>query len=262
MLVTLLAFSTAQYATAQTYNFAVVPQQSAQQLAQLWQPVFDEIHAQSGIELVFTTAPSIPDFEQRLNDGEYDFAYMNPYHYTVYSQQPGYQAFAKSAGNLIQGIVVVHKDSHYQSLEDLQGIEMAFPAPKAFAATLLPLSHLRNDGIEVEPFYVRTHDSVYLNVAQKLFAAGGGIYRTYNNMAEEVRDELRVLWESPGYTPHALAHHNRIENDHASKVQQAFIDLAISDTGQQLLAKLGIDQFEAAEDANWDDVRALGIKDN
>lgn len=196
LLSTLITIGTLPYAIAQTYSFAIVPQQSAQQLAELWQPVFDEIKIQSGIELVFTTAPSIPDFEQRLSEGVYDFAYMNPYHYTVFSEQPGYRAFAKSADTHIQGIVVVHKDSHYQSLEDLNGIEMAFPAPKAFAATVLPLSHLEKAGVDVEPFYVRTHDSVYLNVAQKIFAAGGGIYRTFNNMGDEVRSQLRVLWES------------------------------------------------------------------
>lgn len=252
----------AEVSESQTYSFAVVPQQSAQRLAELWQPLFDEVFRLSGVELLFTTAPSIPDFEKRLAEGEYDFAYMNPYHYTVFADQPGYRAFAKSADKQIKGIVVVQKDSEYQTLEDLAGIEMAFPAPKAFAATVLPRSHLANSGTAVQPFYVRTHDSVYLNVAQNNFAAGGGIYRTFNNMPEEVKSQLRVLWESPGYTPHALAHHPRLSNELVAIVQQAFANLANSEQGKSLLANLGISQFEAAEDANWDDVRALGIEGN
>lgn len=251
--------SLAPKALAEAYNFAVVPQQSAQQLAKTWQPVFDEVYRLSGVELLFTTAPSIPDFEQRLSEGEYDFAYMNPYHYTVYSGAPGYRAFAKSENKRIKGILVVHQDSPYQSLADLNGQQLAFPAPLAFAATVLPRSHLQQADVTYSPFFVRTHDSVYLNVAQHNFAAGGGIYRTFNNMPEEVKNQLRVLWESPGYTPHALASHPGIPSDDREKISAAFYQLKQTEAGQALLKTLGISGFERAADADWDDVRALNI---
>ena len=61
-------------------SFGVVPQQSATRLAEEWGPLLAEISRRSGVALVFKTAPSIPVFEERLAKGEYDLAYMNPYH--------------------------------------------------------------------------------------------------------------------------------------------------------------------------------------
>jgi phosphonate transport system substrate-binding protein len=71
---------------ARSLSFGVVPQQSATELAKAWIPLFNVLSESAGLGLRFATAPSIPIFEQRLAAGEYDLAYMNPYHYTVFSQ--------------------------------------------------------------------------------------------------------------------------------------------------------------------------------
>ena len=92
---------------APNYSFGIVPQQSASALARTWIPVFNVLAAHSGLGLRFTTAPDIPAFEKRLAAGAYDFAYMNPYHYTVFSLKPGYRAFAHEKGRRLRGLVVV-----------------------------------------------------------------------------------------------------------------------------------------------------------
>ena len=62
------------------YSFAVVPQQEAGTLARLWSPILQDISQRTAIQLRFSTAPGIPEFERRLAAGVYDFAYMNSYH--------------------------------------------------------------------------------------------------------------------------------------------------------------------------------------
>ena len=37
--------------------------------------------------------------EQRVEKGEYDFAYMNPVHYTFFSKSTAYRAFARQKRN-------------------------------------------------------------------------------------------------------------------------------------------------------------------
>jgi len=132
-----LAFAVSAADEQPTLTFGVVPQQSATKLARTWVPVLRLIGERSGVALQFATAPDIPTFEQRLAAGEYDLAYMNPYHYTVFHERPGYQAFAKEKDRLIQGILVVRKDAPYEKLADFEGRELAFPAPAAFAASVL-----------------------------------------------------------------------------------------------------------------------------
>ena len=129
--------------------------------------------------------------------GEYDIAYMNPYHYTEFSVDPGYRAFAKETNKRIQGIIVVKKDSPIQSISELSGKTLAFPAPAAFAASVLPRAYFKTNQIEISPRYVSSHDSVYLTVSKNLYPAGGGIQRTFKNMPESIREQLRILWKTP-----------------------------------------------------------------
>ena len=243
-----------------TYTFSVVPQQAAKKLAQVWTPILKEVSAKSGLNLTFTTAKNIPTFEQRLAKGEYDLSYMNPYHYTVFSKDPGYVAFAKRKNQKIQGILVARKDSPIKSLEELKGKTLAFPAPAAFAATILPQANLKLKGIDFTPQYVSSHDSVYLSVSKKLFPVGGGVKRTFNSTDPSVRNNLKVLWETKGYTPHAFAAHPKIPKNDLAKVQQAFISLNNTAQGKQLLKSIAIKNgLEKAVDSDWDDVRALNI---
>ncbi|MDX1668225.1 MAG: PhnD/SsuA/transferrin family substrate-binding protein, partial [Limnobacter sp.] len=65
-----------------------MPQQSATTLARLWGPLLAEIRKNSGLNIQFSTAPNIPEFEARVAQGDYDVAYMNPYHFTVFHEAP------------------------------------------------------------------------------------------------------------------------------------------------------------------------------
>lgn len=245
---------------AETLSFGIVPQQSAKKLAKLWTPINSYLSKRVGVKIQFSTANDIPTFEKRLLEGEYDIAYMNPYHYTVFHQKPGYEAIAKQKDKKIKGIIVVAKDSPLTALDQLAGETLSFPSPAAFAASVLPRAKMSKDGINITPKYVSSHDSVYLTVSRGLFLAGGGVMRTYNNTAPEIRENLRVLWTTPGYTPHAIAVHPRVDNDVKIKVQQALVEMASDPEGQALLKTINFKALEHAQNENWDDVRGLNIK--
>jgi phosphonate transport system substrate-binding protein len=240
-------------------SFGIVPQQSATKLARLWTPINKYLSKQTGYTFIFKTAKDIPTFEHRLAAGVYDIAYMNPYHYTAFSVNPGYRAFAKEQNKRIQGIVVVKRNSPYQSIIDLSGKTLAFPAPAAFAASVLPIAHFKKNQIEINPRYVNSHDSVYLAVSKSLYPAGGGIQRTFNNMPESIRRQLRILWKTPEYTPHALAAHPRVSSDVVKVTADAFIAMSTDEEGANLLKSLKFNPIGPAEDGDWDDVRRLGI---
>jgi len=244
---------------AKEYTFGIVPQQSAKKLARLWGPFMAKLSEKSGVTLKFATAKNIPTFEKRLANGAYDFAYMNPYHFTVFNDSPGYKAIAHQANKSIQGILVVHKDSNLKSLENLNGSALAFPSPAAFAASLLPQAKLNNSNIAFEPRYVSSHDSVYLAVSRGLMPAGGGVMRTFNNTTPEVRDNLKIFWKTEKYTPHAFAAHPDVLEEDRIALQKALVDLKNSKEGAELLSSIRFEGIEAANNSDWDDVRALNI---
>jgi phosphonate transport system substrate-binding protein len=246
--------------SAGSLTFGIVPQQSASTLAKRWTPIFQYLSDKTGEDIRFSTAKDIPTFEKRLAAGEYDLAYMNPYHYTVFQQVPGYEAIARQKDKQIKGIIVVSKGSPLKTLADLQDKKMAFPAPAAFAASVIPRSTMEQQGIHIIPQYVSSHESVYLGVARGFFAAGGGVMRTFNTAPPEVRDQLRVLWTTPGYTPHAIAAHPRVSSETVVKIKQALLGMSGDPEGVKLLKTINFKGFALAENTDWDDVRALNIK--
>ena len=241
-------------------TMGIVPQQSASKLAAHWGPLLKLVGERAGVQLVFKTATDIPTFEERCRQGDYDLAYMNPYHYTVFHEH-GYDALAKRAGSKIKGIVVKRRGASIEDLEDLAEAQVVFPAPRAFAATLLTTAGLRAADVAFTPKFVGSHDSVYRAVALGKYPAGGGIRRTFKALAPDVRDKLEILWETPGYTPHAFAAHDRVPEELRAEVVDALLSLATDDEGRALLEPLKINAIEAATDGDWDDVRGLSIQD-
>ena len=92
------------------------------------------------------------------------------------------------------------------------------------------------------------------------FEAGGGIPRTLQTVEAGVRDELRVLWQTRDYTPHAFAHHRRVPAATVQLLRQAMLAADAQDGLRPALEGLGLRGFEAAQDSDWNDVRALGIQ--
>lgn len=259
-IITAFVLSVASLAVqADTLTFGIVPQQSAQKLARLWTPVTQYLSEKTGHEIRFATARNIPTFEKRVLAGEYDIAYMNPYHFTVFNQRPGYRAIARQKDKQIKGILVVRKDSPITDLAQLDGEKLAFPSPAAFAASVVPRANLVQKQIQFDPKYVSSHDSVYLNVAKGFFPAGGGVIRTFNNTDPAVREQLKVLWTTEGYTPHAVAVSPAVSNEAAQQLQQALLAMADDPRGAELLKAINFKAFTAARDSDWDDVRGLNI---
>ena len=84
--------------------------------------------------------------------------------------------------------------------------------------------------------------------------------RTFESVAPDIREQLRIFWTSDGYTPHAFAAHPRLSEKTTSAIATAMIGLSEDETGRALLEPLRLPGLEAAEDADWDDVRALDIQ--
>jgi len=242
-----------------TYTFSIVPQQSASKSTLAWKPILEYLSRETGYAFRLKRESDIPTFERSLSNGVPDFSYMNPYHYTVYHEAPGYHAIVKAMNKRIKGVVVVKKYSPVRELKELNGEQIAFPSPAAFAASILTRSHFQDMAIEIDPVYVDTHDKVYQAVKEGRYVAGGGVVRTLKNASPQVRDDLRILWTTKGFTPHAVAYHNRVPQFVADSVRDALIRLTTDPHGPQILENMKIEGFEAADDREWDDVRALNI---
>lgn len=238
-------------------TFGIVPQQSASRLAKMWGPLMEELGAEAGVKFQFQTTKDIPTFEACLAKGAYDIAYMNPMHYAIFSQEARYRAIARQSQKRLKGVIVARVDSDIDDIPDLGGAQLAFPSPGAFGASILTRSTLTQNDIEFEPNYVKSHDSVYRAVAAGLFAAGGGVMRTWNSVDPAIRENLQIIYETESFTPHAIAAHPRISGELSKRIQTALLELA--QANPELAKGVGMNGFEIGEDADWDDVRGLSM---
>lgn len=254
---TSLAFS--QPSEPVTIRFGVAPQQSANQLAETWRPFLEYLAKKTGYRFHFQTAKNVQIFENRADKGEFDIVYINPYYYTVVRKTQGYEVIAKEKEQVLKGIVVVHKDSPYKTLNDLNNQAMAFPSASAFAATVLPKAYFNKLKIKIKPVYVASHDSVCRTVAKKLYPAGGTIERFFNALDPEVKSNLRVLWTSESYTSHAIAVHPRLPRNVVDNLKKVMWDMdKDKPEGWRALQKLKFKGIVTADDSEYENIRALG----
>ena len=116
---------------------------------------------------------------------------------------------------------------------------------------------MKSQGIDVEPVYVKSHDSVYRSVAAGFYPAGGGVQRTFNSMPKELRSQLRIIYRTQKYTPHAFAASENLDPEMVQAVLQGM--LKVAQTAPELLEPIKMKGFEAATNGDWDDVRALEL---
>ena len=245
-----------------TYRFGIVPQQNLKVMTKLWPQVLAMVEKRSGIHLEYKSTNDIVSFEKAMKEGEYDFAYMNPYHYAVMFSDR-YSAFARENIKLV-GLLVVAKNSRYKSLQDLKDSRISFPSPLAYGATVLMKEDLKASGVDperdIKVQYSGDHDKGYAAVIRGYSDAAGGVPRTFSLLQPEIASKLRVLHKSVEVTPHAFAANKRIASSIVEKVAAALIDTCKSDEGRPLCEELGMKELISAKDEEWSSLRSRHAK--
>lgn len=221
------------------YRFGVVPQFEQRKLFRIWRPILNELEQRTGLNFKLVGSAKIPVFEQKFEQGDYDFAYMNPYHLLVAHECQGYEPLVRDGGRMLKGIMVVSKNSPIQSVQELSGKRVAFPSPNALGASLLMRAELTKlHDVEIIPHYVQTHSSVYLHVALAQTDAGGGVTATLNSQKPDIRQKLRIIYETRPMSPHPISAHPRVPEADRLKVQQALLEMTQTENGAALLSKI------------------------
>lgn len=246
-------------AAAASYSFGVVPQFEQRKLYATWKPIVDALARRSGLDLRLVTPLTLAEYERNLNDGTYDFVYVNPYHVVHLADRQRYLPLVHDKVPL-RGIVVVRKDSPIKSPKDLDGQTLAIPSYNAIGASLLVRSDLEHlFGARVKPMVVNTHSSVYFNVANGLAVAGGGVEKTLQQQEPTVQQLLRVLYVTRELPSHPVAAHYRVPPEARERLKRAFLELAASEEGKAMLAKVPMTEVVPTSLEDFLPMRAWGL---
>ena len=224
----------------QVFTVAVVPQLPPRIIYQKWSPLLENIGKSTGLCFELLTPDTIPEFERLLVKGVPDFAFANPYHALIAKKMGGYMPLLIDGRSKQTGLLVVRSDSPIRSIQELNDKKVAFPAPNAFAASLLIRAELAKKGIHIEPVYLKTHASAYRAVAMGTFIAAGGINTTLEREEPALQTSLRVLYETAEYAPHPFIANPRVPKGVRSAVVASMISLSSVKAGEKLLADIQI----------------------
>lgn len=235
----LLGYSAASLSAE--FSLGIVPQFDPRKIEEAWAPIAREIELKTGHRIILRGSPTIPEFEKFLYKGEFDFAYMNPYHFVQAHKSQRYTALLRDHAEPLQGIIVVRNDSPIKRVEELHGRKVAMPAPNALGAALIPRAEFaRKFKIAPEISYVKSHASVYRSVVAGTVDAGGGIDSTLEAEIPLIKNQLRILYKTVALPTHPIAAHSRIPSKISRQFQEVILAYAETTEGRAQLSKVPI----------------------
>jgi len=222
---------------------SIVPRLSATVTHRDWSPFVDrlarDIH--QPVELrVFNT---FEEFDRFAASARADLLFVNPYQQVMLRRKRGFIPLVRDGSKQLSGILVVRSDDPIKSLRELDGKQLAFPHPNAFGASLYMRALLeREHGVHFTPQYVTTHGNVFRNVILGNVAAGGGINVTLNQEPPAVREQLRVLYETPPVAPHPLVANPQVPAALREKIIASVLNMNSDDAGRLILKQVTLTQ--------------------
>jgi phosphonate transport system substrate-binding protein len=257
--------SSARDAGTHEYVFGVHPLHNPQQLFRVYGPLIDHLNAHlNGPKLRLEASFDYAGFEQKLYSGKFDFALPNPYQ-TVRSLEHGYRVFAKMGDDdHFRGIIIVRRDSGIQSVADLRGKVISYPAPTALAAAMLPQAFLQEQGLDVmqdtKSIYVGSQESSIMNVVLGTSAAGATwppIWQRFKDEKPDLAAQLELKWETSSLVNNGLVVREDVPADLTRRIRDLLCSLNQSKEGQTILSGIALSRFEAADDQTYAPVEAF-----
>lgn len=238
-----------------------------QKLAEVYGALVDQLNqrlARDRISLKLEASSSYTAFNEKLRTRRVHFALPNPYQ-TVLAQDYGYRIFGKIGGDEdFRGIILVRRDSPVTTVPGLKGATVAFPAPTALAATLLPELYLKENGLDpkrdMTELFVGSHDSALMSVCLGASTAASVSPRAWESFQRERPDmaqELVVRWQTPTLPNNGLVALSSVPEHIRHKVAQAFFQLHESPESRRLLHLAGTSRYVSADNATYAPVHAF-----
>ena len=237
----LLATLTQIAAAAEPLTLALVPRSPPAIMHRQWTPFAERVAEATGVGVRLRIYSSFPAFESDVRRGIPDLVFHNPYQQLVAYQVQGYIPLVRNGARPLTGVLVVRHDSPVRTLDDLNGADIAFPHPTAFAASLYMRALLQDkEKIRFHAHYLTTHGNVYRHVILGRVAAGGGVNMTLEREPPETQRALRVLYITPPTPSHPLSAHPRVPAAVREALIQAVLGLNQDEDGRALLRRVDL----------------------
>jgi phosphonate transport system substrate-binding protein len=248
-------------AAQQAHSFYVLHQRTISLTAQYWNPILTYVGQKSGVPLELKLAKTAQEGNARAEAGAYEFLYTNHF-FTPERDRLGYKVIARPAGPGIRSQIVVPVDSPIQSLQDLQGKEVAFVSRDGFTGYWLPFDALLQAKVSFVPVFTGNQEASSAQLRVNKVAAAGVNSSVMARYGRRESFEYRALWTSEIYQDLCIMANPKVPADRVAAVKAALIGMAsdpegrkILEAGADLLKSNGDLGFVAADNRDYDNYR-------
>jgi phosphonate transport system substrate-binding protein len=262
-IVSAFAIPTQASAAEKALSFHVLNQRTIALTAQYWNPILTYVSAKSGVPLELKLAKTAHEGNAIAEKGLYDFIYTNHF-FTPERDRLGYKVIARPAGPGIQSQIVVPANSPAQSLEDLNGKDVAFVSPDGFTGYWLPLDALLKAKVKVNVVLTGNQEASSAQLKVNKVAAAGVNSTVMARYATREAFDYRVLWTSEVYQDLCIMANPKVSAEKVAAVRNAFVGMSkdpegrkILEAGAELLKGKGELGFVNAENRDYDNYRTF-----
>jgi phosphonate transport system substrate-binding protein len=243
------ALHSPEAAAQQTYSFYVLHQRTVSLTAQYWNPILTYVGRKSGVPLELKLAKTAQEGNAKAEAGAYDFLYTNHF-FTPERDRLGYKVIARPAGPGIRSQIVVPVDSSIQSLQDLQGKEVAFVSRDGFTGYWLPFDALLRAKVDFKPVFTGNQEASSTQLRVNKVAAAGVNSSVMERYGRRESFEYRALWTSEIYQDLCIMANPKVPADKVAAVKATLIGMARDPEGRKVL-EAGADLLKSDDDLGF-----------
>lgn len=243
-------------------RFAVAAMVSAEATFSTYHRLVQRICRDVGYVEAFVLRPSYTDVRSDLEQSKIDVAFVctGTYVHALPGKRIKLLVQPEFANDVqYRCLLIVARESPFQTLEGLQGAVMAFTDPESHTGCLVPTALLSDRGYNPETFFKKViftggHDRSIESVALKVVdAAAVDSLVWYSKIQQEpsLAEQVKIVWESEPFGPPPIVVPHDLDENLMISLKQAFLALDKDEEGREILASVGIKRFVSARQADY-----------
>jgi len=247
---------------------AVAAMVSPRETLSIYRELLDFIGREAGRDITLIQRRTYGEINELFPKKEIDMAFICTGPYVLGREVYGFEALATP---IIRGepfyrsYLIVHKDSDFKTLSDLEGRVFAFTDPASNSGALAPTHWLSEMDRAPERFfkdvvYTYSHDNSILAVARGLVdgaAVDGHIWEFYNQQNSFYTALTRVIKKSRPFGSPPLVVSEYLPNKTKALIRDTVLSMHEKPEGAKILNDLMIDRFALPDEAWYAPVRDI-----
>jgi phosphonate transport system substrate-binding protein len=271
--------STEAPTTVEPFVAGAIPDQDPEKLQRLYSKLADYLETELGVPVEYQPVTDYAAAVTAFRVGDLDMVWFGGLTgVQARLQVPGATAIVQRDIDAdFHSVLIANKNSGIAPIADVTGLQtlkghtFTFGSESSTSGRLMPQHFLEQAGVKLEDFkgevgFSQSHDATIQLVEAGTYDAGALNEQVWQSRVEAGEVDLNkvdVVWRSPAYFDYhwvinpAVA--DRYGADFVEKVQAAFLRLDPTvPEHQEILELFGARKFIATENANYDQIEAIG----